>query len=92
NAALYAMKNMPDVDLYYIHPTDYPMHTWTPESKESKEHLHTLDSLIHAIMLLLPQAKIFITADHSVHQKSLCLDLQKICSNRNMPIKAAVSA
>ncbi|MCA6439931.1 MAG: alkaline phosphatase family protein [Sediminibacterium sp.] len=92
NAALYAMKNMPDVDLYYIHPTDYPMHTWAPESKESKEHLHTLDSLIHAIMLLLPQAKIFITADHSVHQKSLCLDLQKICLNRNMPIKAAVSA
>lgn len=92
NAALYAMKNKPDIDLFYIHTTDYPMHTWPPESKESKEHLHKLDSFINAIMLALPEAKIFITADHSVHQKSLCLDLQKICSNKNMPIKAAVSA
>jgi phosphonoacetate hydrolase len=92
NAALYAIKNKPAIDLYYIHTTDYPMHTWPPESKESKEHLHTVDSFIQQIMLLLPKAKIFITADHSVHQKSLCIDLQKLCFTKQVPVKAAISA
>jgi len=40
----------------------------------------------------LPDAKILITADHSVHQKNLCIDLQKVLASKSIKIKAAVSA
>jgi len=91
DAALYSLKQHPEIGITYIHPTDYPMHTWAPESNESKEYLEKLDQYIAAITQAAPDAAILITADHTVTHKNLCWDLNKVCSNRNVPIKIAIS-
>src|SRR5262249_30833553 len=36
-AALYSMRHDTSLGLFYIHTTDYPMHTWAPSDTESKE-------------------------------------------------------
>jgi phosphonoacetate hydrolase len=38
-AAIDLLKNRPDLGCLYIHTTDYPMHTWPPEAKESKDQI-----------------------------------------------------
>ena len=45
-AALYTIRHDPGLGLIYIHTTDYPMHTWSPQSAESKEHLHRMDGYL----------------------------------------------
>ncbi len=90
-AALYSMQYDSTIGLYYIHTTDYPMHTWSPESRESQEHLHRIDQYIARILEVEPEAMVLITADHSVHHKNLCWDIQKALSNRNIQIKIAIS-
>ncbi len=90
-AALYSLKNDPDMGILYIHTTDYPMHTWAPESAESKEHLHKIDSYIAQIIKAAPDALILITADHDVRHKNFCWDLEKVCENHNTPIQIAIS-
>ena len=91
DAALYSMQHDTSIGLFYIHTTDYPMHTWAPESRESKEHLHKIDEYIARIAKTLPGAMILITADHSVHHKSLCWDLQKALAKRGIGIAIALS-
>jgi phosphonoacetate hydrolase len=90
-AALYSLRHEPDAGIVYIHPTDYPMHTWAPESQESKEHLHRIDEYIGRLTKEFPDAAILITADHTVNHKSLCIDLQKACDKKKTPIKIAIS-
>ncbi len=90
-AALYSIKNDPGLGVIYIHITDYPMHTWAPESVESKEHLNKIDSYIAQISKAAPDAGILITADHGVNHKNFCWDLGKACTNRNTPVKIAIS-
>ena len=90
-AAIYSIQHDPGIGLFYNHTTDYPMHTWPPDSPASKEHLRRLDSYISRIRSLLPGARLLITADHSVHHKSLCWDLEKACANRGIPVRMALS-
>jgi phosphonoacetate hydrolase len=90
-AALYSIVNDSSLGIIYIHPTDYPMHTWAPESIESKEYLNKLDQYIAKIHKAAPDAAILITADHTVTHKSFCWDLNKALANRNIPIKIAIS-
>ncbi len=92
DAALYTMKHDSTIGLFYIHITDYPMHTWAPEEPESKEHLNKIDDYIAKIREAEPGAMLLITADHTVNHKELCLDIEKACMNRGMPIKIAISA
>jgi len=91
-AALYSMQHDPSLSLFYIHTTDYPMHTWAPGDPESKEHLKKMDAYIDRIMKTDPGAMILITADHTVNHKSVCLDIEKACLKHNLTIKMAVSA
>jgi len=90
-AALYSLAHDPGLGLVYIHTTDYPMHTWAPESPESREHLHKMDEYIARLIKTAPDAAILITADHSVHHKSGCWDLEKACAERGLALKAAIS-
>ncbi|HXB08406.1 MAG TPA: alkaline phosphatase family protein [Puia sp.] len=90
-AALYSIQHDPGLGLVYIHTTDYPMHTWAPESAESREHLHKMDDYIARLIRAAPDAAILITADHTVHHKSRCWDLDKACAERGLPLKAAIS-
>jgi len=90
-AALYSIRHDPGLGLIYIHTTDYPMHTWPPESAESKEHLHKIDGYLAQLIRAAPDAAILITADHNVHHKSKCWDLEKACAARDVQIKAAIN-
>jgi phosphonoacetate hydrolase len=90
-AALYSIRHDPGLGLIYIHTTDYPMHTWPPQSAESKEHLHRMDSYLARLIQAAPDAAILITADHNVHHKTVCWDLEKACAARGVPVKAAIN-
>ncbi|MCO6147080.1 alkaline phosphatase family protein [Flavobacterium sp. NRK1] len=90
-SALYTMKKNPDLGFIYIHTTDYPMHTWAPEDKNSKEFLHKIDEYIGKLHEAAPDAAILITADHGLNHKDLCWDLEKACANRKTPIRISIS-
>src|SRR5262245_55606509 len=90
-AAIYVLKNRPDIGCVYIHTTDYPMHTWPPEASESREHLARMDELIAQAMHAAPDAAFLITADHGMNAKTLCWDLEKVCERRGVPLRKAFS-
>ena len=74
------------------HTTDYPMHTWPPEAPESQEHLARLDAFLAEAVDAAPDAAFLLTADHGLHHKSRCWDLEKACSNRGLSLRKAISA
>ena len=90
-AAIDLLKNRRDLGCLYVHTTDYPMHTWAPEEKESKEHLARLDQLFGEAAAVAPDAAFLLTADHGMNHKSLCWDLEKACAKRGTPIRIAIS-
>jgi phosphonoacetate hydrolase len=90
-AAIDLLKNRHDLGCLYIHTTDYPMHTWPPEAKESKEYLARLDQLFGEAAAAAPDAAFLLTADHGMNHKTLCWDLEKACAQRGTPIRIAIS-
>lgn len=91
-AALDILRNRPEIGLIYVHTTDYPMHMWPPEARESREHLAHLDDLLGEVAAAAPDAAILLTADHSMNSKSRCWDLGKALQNRGAPVRIAISA
>jgi phosphonoacetate hydrolase len=85
------LKTRNDLGCLYIHTTDYPMHMWPPEAAESKEHLARLDQLLGEAAAAAPDAAFLLTADHGMHHKSRCWDLEKVCAQRRTPIRTAIS-
>jgi len=90
-AAIDLLKRRRDLGCLYIHTTDYPMHSWPPEAKESKEHLARLDQLFGEAAAAAPDAAFLLTADHGMNHKTLCWDLEKACTKRGTPIRIAIS-
>src|ERR1700733_66896 len=90
-AAIDLLKTRPDLGCFYIHTTDYPMHTWPPTAAESKEHLARLDQLLGEAAAAAPDAAFLLTADHGMNHKSRCWDLDKVCARRGAPIRIAIS-
>ena len=85
------LRNRPDIQLLYVHITDYPMHTWAPAEKESLEHLKRLDELLGDTRAVAPDAAFFITADHGMNYKKRCWDLTRVCQKAGTPIRFALS-
>ena len=90
-AAIKTIKENPDFGLIYIHSTDYPMHMWAPEEKDSKDFLHRIDALIGELLEVAPDAAILLTADHGMNHKNRGVDLAQVCKNKNTPVKIAIS-
>ncbi len=90
-AGLDVLKNRPDIGCLYLHTTDYPMHTWAPEAKESQEHLARMDELIGEAMRVAPDAAFLLTADHGMNAKIVCWDLEKVCAAKGVPLRKAFS-
>jgi phosphonoacetate hydrolase len=90
-AAIDLLKTRRDLGCLYIHTTDYPMHTWPPEARESKEHLARLDQLFGEAAAAAPDAAFLLTADHGMNHKTRCWDLEKACAQRGAPIRIAIS-
>jgi phosphonoacetate hydrolase len=91
-AAVDLLKARTDLKVLYVHPTDYPMHTWPPEAIESKEHLSQLDALLGQAVAAAPDAAFLITADHGMNFKKRCWDLEKACKSRGLELRFALSA
>ncbi len=89
--AIDLIENRPDIELIYVHTTDYPMHMWGPEAVESQEHMKKLDEYLGIIETKGPDFTIALTADHGMNSKKRCWDLAKACSNRGLDLKFAVS-
>ena len=53
------------------------MHTWPPESAESKEHLARLDKLFGEMADAAPMRLSCPTADHGMNHKTHCWDLDE---------------
>jgi phosphonoacetate hydrolase len=85
------LQGRPDVDILYVHTTDYAMHMWAPDDSRSLEHLRRIDGLIGRMADAYPQATFLITADHGMNFKAHCLDLGRILRADGFPIKAAIS-
>jgi phosphonoacetate hydrolase len=91
-AALWILRNRPQIGILYVHTTDYPMHMWPPEAEESRRHLAGLDALFGEIAAGAPDAAVLLTADHGMHHKSRCWDLEKACAARGVELRSAISA
>lgn len=90
-AAIYILKNRPEIGCLYVHTTDYAMHMWAPEAPESKEHLERIDDLFGEAMKAAPDAAFLVTADHGMNQKTRCWDLEKACARKGVPLRRAFS-
>jgi phosphonoacetate hydrolase len=90
--AIDILKQRPDIGLLYVHTTDYPMHAWAPEARESKEHLAALDQLLGEAMKAAPDAAFLLTADHGMNYKTRCWDLFNACRGRGTEVRFALSA
>ena len=89
--ALDLLKSDPAMGVVYLHTTDYPMHMWPPEAKESLEFMTRIDAYIGRFHEENPEFTIMVTADHGMNYKKRCWDLAKACANRGTPVKFAVS-
>lgn len=67
------------------------MHMWSPEERESMEHLAVLDSLLDEARHIARDAVFLITADHGLNYKKRCWDLTKACKKRGVEIKYSLS-
>jgi phosphonoacetate hydrolase len=90
-AAIYLLKNRPNIQCLYVHTTDYPMHTWAPETAESKEHLKTVDKLLGEAAEAAPDAAFLLTADHGMNHKTHSYDLDKTLAALGVPIRKSIS-
>jgi phosphonoacetate hydrolase len=91
-AAIDILKHRPEIQCLYVHTTDYPMHTWAPETAESKEHLKTVDTLLGEAQEAAPDAAFLLTADHGMNHKTFAYDLDKTLAAAGAPIRISISA
>ena len=91
-ATIHVLKNRPEIGCLYVHTTDYPMHTWGPAAKESKEHIRMVDDLLGQACAAAPDAAFLLTADHGLNHKRKCYDLDKTLAGMALPIRISISA
>ncbi|MBE0584626.1 MAG: alkaline phosphatase family protein [Desulfofustis sp.] len=89
--ALDLVTSKPEIDLIYVHTTDYPMHMWPPDADESQQHMRRIDDYLGKFLQAAPDHTIALTADHGMNYKKRCWDLTKACANRGVNLKFAVS-
>ena len=87
----WALATRGDLDTFYVHTTDYPMHMWEPGDERSKAHLSQLDEGIREIAETLSDVEILLTADHAMNGKSRAIDLGKILERSGVSGAKALS-
>jgi phosphonoacetate hydrolase len=90
--AIDLLANRPELDLLYVHTTDFPMHAWAPGAPESDAHLGRLDELIAEAVAVSSDIALFAAADHGMGYKTRVWDLYSACQHRDAPIRYALSA
>jgi phosphonoacetate hydrolase len=87
----WALSTRGDLDTFYLHTTDYPMHMWEPGDERSKAHLSQLDAGIRQIAESLADVEILLTADHAMNGKSRAIDLGKVLERSGVTGAKALS-
>ena len=85
------LQTRPELDLLYVHTTDFPMHAWAPGEPESDAHLARLDELIDQAARSAGDIALFAAADHGMRYKHRVWDLHSACERRGTPIRQALS-
>lgn len=85
------LRRRTDIELIYVHTTDFPMHAWAPDDERSRAHLRGLDALIGEALAAAPDARFLATADHAMNAKRRCWDLARACAERDAPVRLAIS-
>jgi phosphonoacetate hydrolase len=86
------LRKRKDLDVLYVHTTDYPMHMSAEHSVESRAHLAAIDAKLAEAAHVAPDAAFYISADHGMNHKVRAWDLEKACVNRGVPVRLAISA
>ncbi len=84
--------NETDVDLAYFHTTDFPMHMEPPWGEMSQFHLSEFDRMLGETLDAHPDIEVYMSADHGMNFKRVCLDLNKIMPRKGCEIYFAMSA
>lgn len=90
--ALDLLHRRPDLDLIYVHTTDFPMHAWRPDDPRHAAHLARLDELIAQAAAEAPDVALYATGDHGMNDKRVCWDLATALAARGTPVRYALSA
>jgi phosphonoacetate hydrolase len=91
-AAVDLLSTRSDLDLIYVHTTDFPMHAWEPGQTSSTEHLGRLDELIDEAVNVSGDVALYATADHGMNNKTRVWDIKTACAQRGVPVRFALSA
>lgn len=89
--ALRRLISQEDPSLIFAMTTDYAMHTFSPETQESKSHMAKLDQELTQIYDLLNQMGkdmlLCIVADHGMSEKTRALNLELILKQHGIASK-----
>ena len=91
-AVLVLLRERPEIDLFYCHTTDYPMHMTDQLGELSQTHMREIDKLFGQILNECPDIEVYLTADHGMNFKHRCYDLNKYMPEKGLPIFFAMSA
>jgi phosphonoacetate hydrolase len=91
DVAVDLLATRPELDLLYVHTTDYPMHAWAEDAPESLEHLAEVDRRLGEAVAAAPDAAFLLTADHGMNAKTRCYDLDKVCREAGRPVRFVLS-
>ncbi|MFQ5995125.1 MAG: alkaline phosphatase family protein [Acidiferrobacterales bacterium] len=80
------------VDLAYFHTTDFPMHMEPPWGEMSQFHLSEFDRMLGETLDAHPDLEVYMSADHGMNFKRVCLDLNKVMPRKGCDIFFAMSA
>lgn len=71
-----------DIDLVFVMTTDYTMHKYAPEDRESQRHMEGIDAELRETMELLEESGdevlFCVTADHGMSAKDYAVNLEQV--------------
>ncbi len=78
----------PEVDLLYLTTSDYMMHTYSPESAESQEHLRKVDQILGGILDDHAKLEFYLCADHGMNAKTRAVDPERLLAGQGIAARA----
>jgi phosphonoacetate hydrolase len=77
-----------DIDLVFVMTTDYTMHKYAPEHRESQRHLEGIDTELQETMELLEargdEVLLCVTADHGMSAKDYAINLEQVLAAKGI--------
>jgi phosphonoacetate hydrolase len=87
--ALREVLHTDDIDLVYTMTTDYTMHKYAPENRESQRHLEGIDAELQETMDFLEargdEVLLCVTADHGMSAKDSAVNLERVLAAEGIP-------